>query len=492
MATARLSFLGAPLRARVISNLLKRKVLAALVLVVAVLGGTAVYVQAGRVTTTYRTAPVAYGTITQTIGMAGNLAPVTQANLNFAAAGTVQSVAATVGETVVKGEELAAQDATLLAAQLSQAKATLASAQAKLVQDEAGPTAQNLASAQNPVSQAQVSVNSATTSLADTKAINAQSVAAAQAIVDQDNANVAADCPALPACTQDQAKLATDQQAVASAKVKAQQSNDQAAAQLASAKQQLSAAKSSLSALLNSTSPQTVQIDAAQVQIAQVNVNTLKHQLAGAVLVSPIDGIVSEVNISAGQSVTGAGTTYAIVIYTPGAYQVTGTVSDAQVNLVAEGQTVQVTPAGSTQALLGKVTAISPAATVTSGVATFGVTAQLTDTSNSIKPGISATASIVVKQVVHVLTVPTSAVHTTAAGSTVQVLVNGAPQSVSVQTGASDPLRTEILSGLKLNQVVVIAVVTSSVPSTGGAGTVLGGGGAARGGAGGGVTRGGG
>jgi hypothetical protein len=111
-------------------------------------------------------------------------------------------------------------------------------------------------------------------------------------------------------------------------------------------------------------------------------------------------------------------------------------------------------------------------------VATFGVTAQLTDTSNSIKPGISATATIVVNQVVHVLTVPTSAVHTTQAGSTVQILVNGAPQSVTVQVGASDPTRTEIVSGLNLNQVVVIAVVTSSVPSSnGGAGTVLGGGG---------------
>jgi len=72
----------------------------------------------------------------------------------------------------------------------------------------------------------------------------------------------------------------------------------------------------------------------------------------------------------------------------------------------------------------------------------------------------------------------------------VQVLVNGSPQSVSVQVGASDPLRTEILSGLQLNQTVVIAVVTSSVPSSGGAGTVLGGGGARGGG--GNFTRGGG
>jgi len=486
VATTRLApYLGAPMRARVLSNLMKRRVLAALVLVFAILGGTAVYVQAGKVTTTYRTAPVAYGTITQTIGMAGNLAPVTEADLNFAATGTVQSVTATVGETVVKGERLAAQDSTLLAAQLSQAKATLSSAQAKLAQDEAGPTAQNLASAQNPVGSAQVSVNSATTSLADTKAINAQSVAAAQSVVDQDNANVAADCPSLPAsCASDQAKLATDQQTLTAVKVKAQQSNDQAAAQLASAKQQLAAAKSSLAATLASTTPQTIQIDAAQVQIEQVNVNTLKHQVAGAVLVSPIGGVVSQVNIKAGQSVTSGGTTSSIVIFSPGSYDLTGTVSDSQVNLVAVGQSAQVTPAGSAQALLGKITSISPAATVSSGVATFAVTAQLTDTSNSIRPGVSASANIVINQVVHVLTVPTSAVHTTTAGTTVTVLVNGKPKSVPVQTGASDPTRIEITSGLQLNQVVVIAIITSSVPSSNGA-SVLGGGGTRGGGGGG-------
>jgi multidrug efflux pump subunit AcrA (membrane-fusion protein) len=460
-------------------------------LIVAILGGSIVYAQAGKSTTTYRTALVTYGTITQTIGMAGNLAPVSEADLNFPAAGTVQLVEVSVGQTVDVGDLLASLDPTILAAQLSQAQATLASARSKLAQDAAGPTAQSLASATSPVAAAQVSLNNARTSLLDTEAINAQSVAAAQSLVDQDNANVTADCPALPtACATDKTKLAADQQALAAAKVKGQQSNHQAADQVASAKQQLASAKASLAAMIaSSTSPQTVQIDQAQIQIDQVNVNTLQHQLAGARLTSPIAGVVAQVNIKEGQSVTGgssgsSSTTYAVVVYTPGSYQVTGTVSDSQVNLVAVGQTTQVTPAGSTQALLGKVTAISPAATISSGVATFGVTAQLSDTSNSIKPGISATVSIVVNQVVHVLTVPTSAVHTTAAGSTVQILVNSAPQSVSVQVGASDPTRTEILSGLQLNQVVVIAVVTSSVPSSG-AGTVLGGGGrgpAARGG----------
>ena len=494
--------------------------LAALVLGTAIVGGTLVYAQAAKVTTTYRTALVTYGTITQSIGMAGNLAPVSEADLNFASAGTVQSVYVQVGQTVGAGTPLGTLDSTLLSAQLQQAQATLASAQAKLAQDRAGPTGSSLTSAQNSVASAQVAMNNAQTSLADTQAINAQSVAAAQApvtaaqgpvtadlaLVAQDKVTLAADQAAIPVdaakviadqtkLTADQLTLAHDQTtldiaktALAAATAKAQQSNDQAAAALASMQQQYSAARSSLSALQTSTTPQTIQMDDAQIPIDQVNVDTLQRQVDGATLTSPIAGIVSQVNVKAGQSVSSASATSAFVVFAPGSYQVTGTVSDSQVNLVAVGQAAQVTPAGSTQAMLGKITSISPAATISSGVATFGVTAQLTDTSNSIRPGISATVSIVINQVVHVLTVPTSAVHTTAAGSTVQVLTNGVPKSVSVQTGASDPTRIQILSGVQINQVVVIAVVTSSVPSS--TGNAFGGGaGGNRGGGGGGVVR---
>jgi HlyD family secretion protein len=512
-------------------------VLVALVLGTAVLGGTLVYAQAGKVTTTYRTALVTYGTITQSIGMAGNLAPTSEADLNFASTGTVQAVYVQVGQSVGAGTPLGTLDSNLLSAQLGQAQATLGSAQAKLAQDRAGPTsAQTLTSAQNSVNSALVSMTNAQTSLADTQAINAQSVAAAQApvtaaqvpvnadlaLVAQDNVTLAADqatmttaCAggASPACTTatdgvatDNAKLATDQGtlahdqtildtaklALSAATAKAQQSNDQAAAQLASMQQLYSAARSSLASLQTSATPQTIQMDNAQIQIDQINVDSLQRQVDSSTLTSPIAGIVSQVNVKAGQSASsgGATATSAFVIFAPGSYQLTGTVSDSQVNLVAIGQAVEVTPAGSTQAVQGKITAIAPAAVVSSGVATFGVTAQLTDTSNSIRPGVSASATIVINQVVHVLTVPTSAVHTTAAGTTVQVLENGAPKTVSVQTGASDPTRIQIVSGLQLNQVVVIAVVTSSVPSTNGT-SVLGGGGGGRGG-GGGAVRGGG
>jgi len=58
--------------------------------------------------------------------------------------------------------------------------------------------------------------------------------------------------------------------------------------------------------------------------------------------------------------------------------------------------------------------------------------------------------------------VPTSAVR----GSTVQTLVDGRPQTVQVTTGASDALRTQIVSGLNPGESVIVATVSSTVPSS--------------------------
>jgi multidrug efflux pump subunit AcrA (membrane-fusion protein) len=181
------------------------------------------------------------------------------------------------------------------------------------------------------------------------------------------------------------------------------------------------------------------------------------------------------------------------MLLTPGAFSVTGTVADAQVGQIALGQRARVLPAGSTEAVSGKVTAISPVATISSGVATFSVTVTPDGSQPALHAGSSASISVIVNQVVHVLTVPTSAVR----GGSVQVLVNGAPQTRTVSAGATDPLRTQILSGLSDGEQVVIATVSSSVPSTnsnnaggllgpGGGGNLRGGGGTTRGGGGGG------
>jgi multidrug efflux pump subunit AcrA (membrane-fusion protein) len=502
-------------------RLLRRRIVVPAVVVALVLGGGLfMRVRGSDPSTTYRTAAASLGTVTQTMSLSGNLAPVGETDLDFGSSGRVTSVNVQVGQPITAGEVLATIDSISLQGALTQAQATLASAKARLALDQAGPTAASLAQSQASVSSAQVSLQNAQTAATDTRAVNQQSVAqaqsgvtAAQASVNADNSNIAIDCPANAAqCTLDRQALARDQATYQSAvsslqatQTKAQQSNDQAAGQVSTARVQLQNAQAALSVLEQGSTPEQIQMDQSQVQIDQVNVANAQRAVDQATLTAPAAGVAGQVNITVGQAVSGSGssgssanasssssstTTHAVVILTPGAFEVTGTVSDAQINEVAIGQRARVVPAGSTEAITGKVTSISQEATVTSGVATFSVTVTLDGNNPSLHAGVSAAISIIVNQVVHVLTVPTSAVQ---GGNSVQVLVNGVPQTVAVQVGASDALRTEIQSGLNVGDTVVIATVSSAVPTAsartgagglfgvggGGTGTGRGGGGGA-------------
>lgn len=408
--------------------------------------GTFMLTRQGAAAAQYRTASATLGTVTQSISMSGNLASAAENDLNFGSAGKVNAVSAQVGQTVIAGQSLASLDTSSLQASLSQAQANLASAEAKLALDQQGATASSLESARAQISSDEVQLQNAQTAYRDTVAAN--------------NSKACGNPPA--------------QGCMTSAEV--QQSDDQARAQVNSAEVNVQNAEASLSVLEQGTTPQQIEMDQSAVQVAQVNVTSARTALDQATLTAPVDGVVAAVNVTVGEQVGSSGASSsssssssspAIVVLTPGLFEVTGTVSDAQVNEVALGQQAQVVPAGSQEAIPGKVTQVAEEATVSSGVATFPVTVLLSGTNNSLRVGMSASVSIVVNQVVQVLTVPTSAVHTTAAGSTVNVLVDGKSTPRAVTVGASDATRTQILSGLNAGDQVVIATVTSSIPTSG-------------------------
>jgi macrolide-specific efflux system membrane fusion protein len=499
------------------------------VAVIAALGVTGMWAYArasSSSSTQYRTAAATLGTVTQTISLAGNLAPLGESDLDFGVSGRVVAVNVQPGQTVKAGDVLATLDATGLQASLTQAQATLASAQARLSLDQAGPTAQSLAQSQASVSSAQVAVANARTSLNDTRAVNQQSIDQAQSAVDAgwgtvqtDQSNVSSSCansppnPPAQQCTTDRQTLDKDTgaynaavSALNGAKVKAQQSNDQAQGQVNTAQVNLQNAQTSLAALQQGTTSQQIQMDQSQVQIDQVTVDNDQRAVTQATLTASTGGVVGAVNITPGQSVTGSGSsssssssaassssssaTHAVTVLTPGAFQVAGTVTDAQVNQIALSQRARVVAAGSTEAITGKVTQLSQVATITSGVASFSVTVTLDGTHPALRSGTSASISVIVNQVVHVITVPSSAVQTSGGATTVSVLVAGQPQSRTVQVGAADALRTEIISGVNVGDEVVIATVTGTVPTNTGGGGLFGPGGTGGGGRGGGAGRG--
>jgi multidrug efflux pump subunit AcrA (membrane-fusion protein) len=488
-----------------LSRFLKARfaVIAVVIVAIVAAGGYFILNRNGA-TVQYRTAAAVVGTVTQSMPISGNLSPLNQTDLDFAGSGKVQAVNVVAGQTVTAGEVLASLDPVSLQGSLTQAQANLTSVQAKLSLDQAGATAQNLNQAQASVNTAQVQLQSDITSQSDTQAVNAQTVEqaksaidSAQTKVDGDNCNSGSPSPN---CSQDRAALTTAQNNYQAAPVKAQQSNDQAQSQVNRDTVALQNAQASLAVVKQGSTTQQIQMDQSQVAVDQVNVDSAQRALNQTTLTAPTDGVVSQVSIIVGQTTSGSGssssgssssgsgssgsgssaaasssssTTHAISILTPGAYAVTGAVSDAQIGQIALGQAARITPAGATDALTGKVTYIGAVATVTSGVATFAVTVTIDGSNPALHAGTSASVSIIINQASEVLTIPTSALR---GGSSVQVLVNGKAEVKTVTVGASDALRTQIVSGLNPGDQVITATVSSSVPTTNSGGGLFGGG----------------
>jgi len=137
-----------------------------------------------------------------------------------------------------------------------------------------------------------------------------------------------------------------------------------------------------------------------------------------------------------------------------------------------------------------QVVSLAVLSTSNSGVVSYDVTFQLEQVEAGMKPGMSATAEVVVKQEEGV-NVPTSAI----SGGSVTVVQNGKQVRRRVVTGLAGNSSTIILSGLHAGEKIALPIATSTTSSskTGASGrSGFGGGGLGGGGLGGGGLGGGG
>ncbi len=118
--------------------------------------------------------------------------------------------------------------------------------------------------------------------------------------------------------------------------------------------------------------------------------------------------------------------------------------------------------------LAGAVSQIEPAGTQSSGVVNYPVTIALTTITDTVKAGMTANVDLIVDQRSNVLTVPNRAIKTVNKQKVVTVLYEGQQNQVPVQTGLSNDTTTEIVSGLKAGDVVVLSTTTTKATSSGG------------------------
>lgn len=276
----------------------------------------------------------------------------------------------------------------------------------------------------------------------------------------------------------------TDQRAqvtLANAQLEAAQS------QLAVAQDQLSTANGGGNATAITQATSGVAQADNQVAQAQNQVTQAKAAVTATRLRAPVAGVVTAVNLAAGLPPPSG----AAIELRSAALVVVASVAEQDVPKLKANQAAQVTftALGVTgTAVLASLPTQANAATA-GGAVTFPVTLTVRSTPPGLLPGMSAQVSITIAQRGNVLTVPTAAIQGTDANATVQVLVDGKPQTRAVEIGLSTEQRTEIVVGLNPGDTVVTGVVnTAATPAngTGGTGGGFGGGGLGGGGFGGG------
>ncbi|SMF17826.1 HlyD family secretion protein [Tistlia consotensis] len=237
----------------------------------------------------------------------------------------------------------------------------------------------------------------------------------------------------------------------------------------------------------------------ADVEVAEAQLQIDETNLGKAAIRSPIDGVVLKRNVEPGQTV--ASSLQAPVLFTLaenlGSMQIEADVDEADVGKVREGQHASFTvEAYQDRAFDAALTELRFAPKTVEGVVTYTAVLSFDNAALLLRPGMTATAEIVVQQVDDALLIPNAALRfappqqqkaeatrslvqrilphppqsvavpkiETGAGGERQIWVrrDGTLQAVAVRIGASDGSWTEVLDGaLRPGDAVVVDSVAA-------------------------------
>jgi multidrug efflux pump subunit AcrA (membrane-fusion protein) len=412
--------------------------------------------------TVTRTATAARGLVQSTVSGSGNLAPASQLDLGFKTSGTVTHIYVKQGQQVAKGQLLATLDPQSAEVTLQQARAGLQSAEANLaaeVETEGeGSSGQSKGSGE----------------------ANAKTAAAA-------------------AATTTPVGGETTTTTIAPATRTSSKSTSQGGASKQSSGSSTSNSQASPTTTASTISEATREANLASARAAvrsdRLTVQSDEQAVADTKLYAPEDGTIASLSGEVGEVVSGGGTTRAAsgesssastgstsaassssksaasstgassssfaVLSNLSSMRLVVPLSESEVGSVRAGQIATVT----VEALEGKklaahVREVAILSTSNSGVVSYDVTFQVDQMLEGLKPGMSATAEVVIKQASGV-NVPTSAI----SGGSVTVLHGSKRETRQVTTGLAGDSATIVASGLKAGETVLLPTATSSSAS---------------------------
>jgi multidrug efflux pump subunit AcrA (membrane-fusion protein) len=352
----------------------------------------------------------------------------------------------------------------------------------------------------------------------------------AQSAVQADQSAVSADNNAIKsdqtAVTNQQQVVTDDQYNVTSAQQAQRTGDDQLNAQIAADQHSVSNAQASYNQVLASNlssgtpSQSTIAQESAAVTSDQIIVQQDQAALAGTTLTAPFTGTVVSIGSDLGMYVSGSGSSGSgsssssgsagtgssgtsgtsgssgsaglaatspngagtgaggagsslpasgfMVLTDLSGMLVHATFDETDAATIKVGATATVAVnALPNQAIAATVAQIDPTSTTSSSVVEYGVTLSLSQEVSGMKPGQSASVTVITGEVANALYVPSTAVTTAGAVSTVTVVsADGSQHTVVVTLGLKGTTDDQILSGLTVGE----RVVTSPATTGGGSG----------------------
>jgi RND family efflux transporter MFP subunit len=192
--------------------------------------------------------------------------------------------------------------------------------------------------------------------------------------------------------------------------------------------------------------------------LAELDLASAMLDLEGTTIAAPFDAEVADVYIYAGQQLSAVSFTGpAFYLIDPGRVEMTGDVNELDIPLVQPDQEAVI----AVDALpglesTGKVTYIAPMGEVWEDEVSYEVTLSLNNPGDKLMDGMSATARIIVDRRESVLLVPNEAVQGSFDSPWVEVLTDGEAEQRSIALGPSDGSHSEVLSGLKEGEQVLL------------------------------------
>ncbi|MGE5488292.1 MAG: efflux RND transporter periplasmic adaptor subunit [bacterium] len=204
----------------------------------------------------------------------------------------------------------------------------------------------------------------------------------------------------------------------------------------------------------------------AGVAQAKATLDRAEEDLRNATIVSPMDGIVLSRDVEVGDAVSsilvmGSQATKIMTLGDVSDVYVLGKVDEADIGKVYLGQPARiVVESFKDKKFTGKVTKISPLGVEKDNVTTFEVRVSIRNPDGELKANMSANAEIILEEKTGVLLAPEAAIiYDRQRNTFVEVpdsLNEKGKRQVAVKLGISNGVKTEIISGLKEGDKVIL------------------------------------